>query len=240
MWTEIVLTTLLSVKKNSVFITSLSCIITLLHYCHVNVTLISDAKIIQRALHTLLYAKEDRKIFHSLLHFSLRISRPSSSRLWKKPIKNSLSQDEPMACWYWSGPSLSRLTWASCPLSTMKPNWATPWQGEKSAFNYWILPPSPSSSSQVLFLSDTATLEYVSWVHTTCFVVCLDVYSVWNMPGSKTWSLQQDVPGLTRCQSTCPLPLFTCSKKAFLIWSNDLERQFVSVLWHALMTIEYF
>lgn len=158
------------------------------------------------------------------LHFSLRISRPSSSRLWKKPIKNSPSRDEPMACWYWSGHSLSRLTWASCPLSTMKPNWATPWQGEKSAFNYWILSPSLSSSSQVLFLSDTASLEYVS----CCFIVWM--YIACEMCQAVRHG---------HCDRMCLVPiyvpssLFTFNKTAFLMWLNRLERQFLfyGMLW---------
>ncbi len=126
-----------------------------------------------------------------------------------------------MACWYWSGRSWSRLTWASCPSSTTKPNWATPWQGEKSAFNSWILPPSLSSASQVLFLSDTATLEYVSPVHVTCFVV---------------WIACEMCQAVRRghCNRMClDEALFLYSRvvkqKAFLMWLNGLKKQFVCV-----------
>lgn len=71
-----------------------------------------------------------------LNHFSpqrWRTSGPSWCRRWSGPTGSTPYPDGPTGSWSWRDPCWSRPTWASCPSSTTRPSWATPWPAARSA-----------------------------------------------------------------------------------------------------------
>lgn len=60
-------------------------------------------------------------------------SGPSWCRQWRKPTRNIPSPAGLTGSWSWKDRYSSRPTWASCPSSTTRPSWATPWLVARSA-----------------------------------------------------------------------------------------------------------